>query len=276
MRPHVPQEGPRRKRRRPGFEGLEARDLPSATPLSTGPVAPLPRPDAVTVQAPGQSAVQQIASAGLARRAPFPDPAVIANSINLIYGPNSATPRNPTPTEVKRETFTAKWVGTYTVGPPRFSDRVSTIHAYAKAGGSNQFLKGKLQLVLFPPADPKATPNPGNPFANQVTGTAALFTQNYLQTGGMAILDVSGPPASANDPTTLPTHLSWTFDSFSSAGPYTGPSLDFNQGTGVLDIHYIPDRRPLAGTMGSGRIIVAFQGVINTSQIISAISKFYS
>jgi hypothetical protein len=55
-----------------------------------------------------------------------------------------------------------------------------------------------------------------------------------------------------------------------------GPSLDFFQGTGVLDIKYLPDRQPKAGTEGSGRFIVAIQGVINTNQITSTISKAYN
>ena len=52
----------------------------------------------------------------------------------------------PTPAEVHRQTFAARWIGQYTVGPPRFSDRASTIHAYGVSGGSNQFLKGKFQI----------------------------------------------------------------------------------------------------------------------------------
>jgi hypothetical protein len=276
MCPHDPHDSPPRRRLCPGLEGLEARDLPSTIPLSMGPVSTATLPRAATVQAAPRPAAQILASADPARRTRFPDPAVIANSIHLIYGPNSTTPRNPTPMEVKRETFTAKWVGTYTVGPPRFNDRASTIHFFSKDGGSNRFLKGKMQLTLFPPANPNATPNPGNPFANQVTGIAGLFTQNYLQTGGLAILDVSGPTAPGNAPTALPTHLNWTFDSFSSAGPYTAPALDFNQGTGILDIRYFPDRHPLPGSMGSGRMIATFQGVINYSQIIASTGKPYN
>jgi hypothetical protein len=217
-----------------------------------------------------------VQTASRASRTPFPDPAVIANSINLLYGPNSLSPQTPTPAEVKRQTFTAKFVGTYVVGPPRFSDRSSTIHAYSKAGGSNQFLMGKLQMVLFPPANPNAQPNPGNPYANQVTGVVSLFTQNYLQTGGLLLLDVNGSPAPGSSASTLPTHLNWTYDSFASNGPYVGPALDFFQGTGVLDIKYLPDRQPRAGTLGSGRFIVAIQGVINTNQITSTISKAYN
>ena len=137
-------------------------------------------------------------------------------------------------------------------------------------------MKGKLQLTLYPPANPNATPDPGNPFANQVVGTAALFMQNYLQTGGMLLLDLSGPPTPGANPDALPTHLSWTYDSFASSGPYVAPALDFNQGTGVVDIKYLPDAKPVPGTLGSGRFVIAFQGVINTNQIFSDISKVYS
>ena len=261
MQPHF-RSGRVSRPLRPQVEGLEARELLSNAPAKAA--APASHPtglSAMIQQAPG---------------APFPDPAVIANSIDLLYGPNSATPQTPTPAEVKRQTFTAKYVGTYTVGPPRFSDRSLTLHAYSKDGGSNQFLMGKLQMVLFPPANPNAQPNPGNPYANQITGLAALFTQNYLQTGGLLLLDLNGAPAPGSGTTALPTHLNWTYDSFASNGPYVGPSLDFFQGTGVLDIKYLPDRQPKAGTEGSGRFVVAIQGVINTNQITSTISKAYN
>jgi hypothetical protein len=209
-------------------------------------------------------------------RTPFPNPAVIANSLNLLYGPGSATPRTPTPREAKREIFTARWVGTYVVGPPRFSDRASTIHFYSKDGGSNASLKAKMQMVLFPPADPNATPTPGNPFANQVTGFFGMFPQNLLQTGGLLIYDIIGPPAPGAAPNTLPTHLTWTNDAFASAGQFVNPSVDFFQGTGVLDIHYLPDRHPVPGSLGSGRMIVSFQGALNYSQLFSDISKVIS
>lgn len=207
------------------------------------------------------------------RAPPFPNPAVIASSINLLYGPNSATPRTPTPSEVKRETFTAKYIGTYTISPPRFNDRSMTIDASSKTGGSNQFLMGKLEMVIFPPANPGATPTPGNPYANQVTGIASLIPQNYLQTGGLNILDMNATPAPGSGPKALPTHLNWTYDSFASAGPYTGLTLDFYQGAGVVDIRYLPDPHPQRGTLGSGHFVAAFQGLINTSQVTSAISK---
>jgi len=235
------------RRSRPAVESLEARELPSIT----------------------------LPTAARVDQSQFPDPAVIEQSVNLLYGPNSATPMTPTPQEVKRETFTARWVGQYTIGPPTFSDRASTIHAWAKTGGSNQFLKGKFQMELFPPADPNAAPNPGNPFANRVTGLAALFPQNLLQSGGLLVLDLNAAPATGSPPGALPTHLSWTYDTNASAGPYTSPLL-FSQGTGTLEIQWIPDAHPLPHTLGSGQMIVTFQGLINYNQIASAVSKVYS
>ena len=57
-------------------------------------------------------------------------------------------------------------------------------------------------------------------------------------------------------------------------GNYIGPTINFFQGTGVLDIHYVPDSHPRPGTLGSGTLTVSIQGVINTSQLISNVSPF--
>jgi hypothetical protein len=247
------------------FDALEARDVPSTIP-AIGAASDVSGPRAATVHS----------TADPAHHVPFPDPAVIANSINLVYGPNSLTPRVPTPREVKRETFTARWVGTYTVGPPRFNDRASTIHFFSKKGGTNQFLKGKMLMALYPPADPHAEPTPGNPFANEVTGVTTMYPQNLLQTGSTFFLDDVGPPASSSDPKALPTHLDWTLDSFAGAAAYVAPAIDFFQGAGIIDIHYFPDRQPSPGTMGSGRMIVSIQGVLNYSQIFSDVSPTIS
>ena len=57
-------------------------------------------------------------------------------------------------------------------GPPRFSNQAATIHIYSngKSVTSNQFLKGRAQVLLFPPADPTATPTTEDPVAGQVAG----------------------------------------------------------------------------------------------------------
>jgi hypothetical protein len=303
MRPHDPEDGfPRRwyrqpapgsrrrgrnvhgTRHRPVVETLEARDLPSTLASVHQP----PRSATTNVQEESRSVLLELQARAAEQRAQpdspngllgkqpagrFLDPKVIQKYVNLLYGPNSATPMNPTPAEVKRQTFTARWSGQYTVGPPRFSDRASTIHVWSKDGGSNAFFIGKLDMALFPTADPGATPTPGDPFANQLTGTASLFPQNLLQTGGILLLDVNGTPSPGSDPLALPTQLTWTYDSNNSGGNFAAPA-GFTQGAGTLDIQWIPDAHPHPGSMGSGKVIVTFQGLINYSQINSAVSKF--
>ena len=297
MHSHDPRKvRPRRPIRScPAVEGLEDRELLSTVTSTTPRHAPRPAGSAylALVQkelaaANGQSATSGIQAHtdspnGLLGSNPsgsFLNPSVIREFADALYQSNVA-PGTPTPREIRRQTMTARWIGQYTIGPARFSDRADTIHLYGTDGGSNQFFRGKFQIVLFPPANPAATPTPGNPYANQITGVADLFAQNYLQSGSSLVLDLNGQPASGSNPDQLPTQLSWTFDTNTSAGPYAGPSgilpgSGFTQGAGTLEIHWIPDQRPLPGTRGSGQVIVTFQGLINTSQITSPVSKFIS
>lgn len=241
---------PRRPRRRlPTVEGLETRELMS---MATNSISPSGSAHVDTAQLINSPLIQKFA--------------------NLLYGPNSPTPMTPSSQSLRRQLFTAAWVGRYTIGPPLFSDRASTIHAYAVSGGANQFLKGKLNLVLYPPADPSATPTPGNPYANQVTGVAGMFPENILQSGSMLVLDLNAQPTPGSDPSILPTQVTWTYDSNASAGAYAAPE-EFTQGAGVATIKWIPDAHPLPGTMGSGKMIVVFKGIINLSRVVNPISK---
>lgn len=289
MRPHDPRDGrPRRPNRsRPVLEGLEARELMSAGAASTTHSAASAYRALVQAER-GQSAasVKQAHTEtpnglqGKLPSGPFLNPRVLRQAADALYS-NSPSPGTPTPREIHRQTFTSRFVGQYTIGSPRFSDRASTIHLYGSDGGSNQFFRGKFQIALFPPADPGATPTSGNPYANQITGTAALFAQNYLQSGSALVLDLNGTPAPGSNPNALPTELTWTYDSNTSAGPYAAPvgilpGSGYTQGAGTVEIHWTPNRHPLAGTRGSGTVVVTFQGLINTSQIVSAVSKFIS
>jgi len=258
------------------LESLETRELPSSVAATTAGVRPVARPASAIVARPDSS------SGLIGKRAPgrFLDPEVLRRVASALYRPG-VPPGTPTPREIRRQTFTARWVGQYTIGAPRFEDRASTIHLYGVSGGSNQFLKGKFQMAIFPPADPAATPTPGNPYANQITGVADLFGENYLQSGSMTVLDLNGTPAAGSDPHALPTQLTWTYDSNTSAGPYASPAgvakgSGFTQGAGTLQLHWIPDPHPLPGTLGSGQVVITFQGLINTSQIVSGVSKFIS
>jgi hypothetical protein len=273
--PDVPSVARRHHKRRPILEDLEPRDLPSgasAAAASSVYLALLEREQSLASTSSSQahidspSGLQGTKSAGK-----FLNAAVIRQAADDLYG-SGAT---PTKREISRQTFTARWVGSYTIGPPRFNDRADTIHLYGTSGGSNQFLKGKFDMTIFPPANPGATPTVGDPYANQVTGVAALIPQNYLQSGSMLVLDLNSTPGPNADPKTLPTQLSWTYDSNTSAGAYSAPGL-FTQGTGQLTISYQPSAHPVAGTLGSGKVVVTFQGLINANEIVSAVSKYIS
>lgn len=280
MRPQDPRRRRPRSRchHRPSVEGLETRELPSAAlsaSVSAGVGSPR-RHDAAVVARPDSP------SGLLGKKAPGPflDPKVIRQAADNLYHAD-VPPGTPTNREIHRQIFTAKWIGKYTIGSPRFSDRASTIHLYGVSGGSNQFLMGKFQIALFPPADPAATPTPGNPFANQITGVADLFTQNYLQSGGMVVLDLNSTPGAGTSPDALPTQMSWSYDSNTSAGPYAAPGgvlpgSGYTQGAGVVDFKWIPDAHAEPGTRGSGTVIVTFQGLIHTSGVVSGVSKFIS
>ena len=157
---------------------------------------------------------------GKGKLQPFLDPAVIQQAATALYGPpptaSNPNPNYPTTAEIQREAFTASAVGTYVVGPATYSDRSEQIYAYGKAATSDAFLKGKWQVVLDPPANPSATPNPGNVYANQVIGEAVLIPESFLQSGIALILDLQASVAPGSDPTALPTHGTWTYDTNSA------------------------------------------------------------
>ena len=98
-----------------------------------------------------------------------------------------------------------------------------------------------------------------------ITGVAGLFPQDLLQSSSALVLDLSGTSSlwfrldRSPDSSNLDLRLN------TSAGAYAAP-VGFDQGAGTLDITWIPDARPRAGTMGSGKVIITFQGLINTSR----------
>ena len=106
-------QNPSRRRRRPNLEGLEARELLSTTAASSATASTVNTTTA-TVQTSTPPAIS-------GQTTTFPDPAVIARSIDRLYGPDSATPGVPTATEAARDCPSP--VGrTYTISAPRFSN----------------------------------------------------------------------------------------------------------------------------------------------------------
>jgi hypothetical protein len=208
---------------------------------------------------------------------------------------------------VRRQTFWLEFQGTYTVGAPRFSNQSATIHIYSngRSATSNASLNGRAQLILFPPANPTATPTTLDPIAGQVTGLLSAFSANILQSGSVLFAEVTNAPGIAsNDPSALnhglPSHLEFLIDPNGVSGglfstpsyattpatvtdPLTGQPLApiagnggavaFNQGAGAVDISYIPEKGRHAGAIQSGKVIVRVQGLINTTGVLNPIYK---
>lgn len=196
----------------PAVEGLEARSLQAIAALIAAHAASTARP--------------------------------IAAMPALLPGPGAV----PTPHELRRETFLARFQGPLTVGPGRFSDQARLL-MMTGGGGANQFDHGNINVALAIPSDP----------AQPVRGTAALFAKNVATTGTVLILDLSAPPQA--DPGRSPTHFQWTVDG-NSGGLYTGA-----QGQGTLDLILpaggrLPPRGVSSGTAG-----VIVRGLVNTSGV---------
>jgi hypothetical protein len=263
MHPLAPSHRDSRRRCRPVLEGLESRDLPTSHPL--GPALP-------------------------GRHYPAPD---VQQFVPILYPPG--TPQ-PTPAEVQRESFVAKAVGRYTVGPPHFDTQSLTIHGYGKSATSNLSRGMHFQFILFEPRDP----------SQPVTGVMNFLGFNFLQNGTQFILDLSGPTGTEVDG--LPTHLDWTHDS-ASGGPSAGNGaalpaygnfptnyvtasgtlasplsqglaptsvVNWNAGVGEATFQYIPDKHPVRGSLGSGTVILVFRGLLNYSGATSTLDKAYN
>jgi len=316
MRPLDRRESPSQRGCRPSLERLEVRDLPSAVPplahagLHSTPayLDLVPTIEERRAARASAGAIHSLADSGQAQRQPNQvDPSLLPAILNAMYGPVTApngqvfpVPQ-PTPAEIRRETFVSQFVGTYYIGPPRTTDRGPTIRIFSHGNnaGSNQFLKGRAQILILPPANPNAKPDLAtNPIAGMVVGLASYITTNFLQNSGNLMFDITNiPGVASNDPSALshglPSRLSWTLD-LEGAGVYTQPTYMFDtftsglapggaggatawtQGAGFVDLKYFPDRHPKPGTIGSGKVIVKFQGLFNNPGILNAIAKGFN
>src|SRR5262249_35917600 len=170
---------------------------------------------------------------------------------------------------------------------------------------SNQFSKGRAQILILPPADPTVQPTTLDPMAGQVAGLVSLFSSNILQSGSVLFAEAMNlPGVASNDPAALdhglPSHLAFRIDPAGVSGglysvpqyattpativdPATGQTLTlqggaggavaFNQGAGVLDIKYFPDNRLRAGAIQSGKVIVRLQGLNNLTGVLNPLYK---
>jgi hypothetical protein len=256
MQPQSPSNRASR-RYQPILEKMEGRELPSSHPL--GPALP-------GTHYPAQD-VQQF--------------------VPILYPPG--TPQ-PTAAEVQRESFIAKGFGTYTIGPGRFDTQSLTIHGFGKPMTSNLSRRFHFQYEVTEPVNT----------SQAVTGVMSLVGGNFLQNSALQILDLRGPTgtevngmptrlfwipdanqtqstAFAGTGTTLPGFSNFPANYFTASGALApapgspgslGPptSVDnWNMGLGIVTFKYVPDRHPVAGSRGSGTVIVVLKGLLNYS-----------
>jgi len=321
------------RRYQPGLEGLEVRDLPSAmsiqSPASSAHHATTLYLNLIVASEPHHLPVGTAAnhartnSSPATATPPWVNENYLRSLVGQLYGPlTTATPvtvgnqtfapgtysvPQPTPGEVHRETFWAEFAGDYSVGAPRFSNQAVTIHIYSNGRSvtSNQFLNGRAQIVLFPPADPTAKPTTNDPVAGQVTGLFSAFPANVLQSSDSLFAEVTNlPGVASNDPSALdhglPSRVQFLIDPNGvSGGIYATPAFSttpatitnattgqaiptaggsggavaFNQGAGMIEIKYRPTNHLRAGASQSGTVIVRVQGLINTTGTLNALYK---
>jgi hypothetical protein len=297
---------------RPSPERLEARDLPSSVPVVSSSAARdhTPRVSLNLVREstdPTGSARTRGHGAPVTRGQQTATPAWVNESflqslVSQIHGPLTTTQSiqvgsnvfppgtyqtpQPTPAEVRREIFWTTFRGSYFVGPPRFSNQSASIHLYSDGNStfSNQFLKGRSQIILFPPADPTAQPTTLDPVAGQTTGLMSLFLSNFLQSGDTLFLDLTTqvnyaggpsfpglPNIPSNDPSALdhglPSKVYFLLDT-GGAGLYTTPAYTttpavqrvFNSATGTYSTP-LPVQASAAGAVGYATNDFVGQGV---------------
>jgi hypothetical protein len=218
--------------------------------------------------------------------------------VPLLYP--SGTPQ-PTPAEVQRESIVVKGTGRYTIGPGRFETQTISIHGFGKPATSNISRRIHFQYLIFEPKDT----------TQAVTGAMNLVGGNFLQNSADLILDLVGP--TGTEVNGLPTRLYWIPDANASSATAfagTGATLpgysnfptnyftasgalapppgspqglgpptsvnNWNMGLGQVTFTYVPDKHPVAGSLGSGTVIIELKGLLNYSGAQSQFDKNFN
>lgn len=129
----------------------------------------------------------------------------------------------PKPGQLKREQFTARYVGPYSVVPGKTTTQ-ATQTLIQGAGTANTMLHSDLQVRLVTPSDPSLP----------IGGVLSIFDRN-INTNTVLGLDLAAPQ-SAVDGTGRPNRFTTvTLDPNISSGVYVEGYSE-----GVVVIHYIP------------------------------------
>lgn len=145
----------------------------------------------------------------------------------------------PKPGELKREQFSARFVGPFSVVPGRTTTQATQV--LIQGGGSATTIRhADVQIRLVQPKDPTL------PFG----GAGSIFDRN-INSNSVLGFDLSAPQQDV-DRAGRPTHIpTVSIDVNESSGAYVEA---YAQGT--MNIHYIPDGKRTPGVLSQGTAIV--------------------
>jgi hypothetical protein len=146
---------------------------------------------------------------------------------------------NPKPGELKRQQFTARFVGPYSVVPGR-TDTQATQTLIQGGGTSNTMLRNDIQIRIVAPKDSTLP----------ISGAGTIFDRN-INTNTALGFNLSAPQQDVDRgrrPNYFPTA---TTDVNTSAGTYVESCAQ-----DVMSIRYIPSGRRTAGVLSQGTAIV--------------------
>jgi hypothetical protein len=146
---------------------------------------------------------------------------------------------NPKPGELKRQQFTARFVGPYSVVPGRTTTQA--IQTLIQGGGtSNTMRHSDIQIRIVTPKDSTLP----------LGGVGSIFDRN-INTNTVLGFNLSAPQQDV-DSGGRPNHFPIvTIDINMSAGTYVEA-----YGKGVMNIRYIPSGKRTAGVLSQGTAIV--------------------
>ncbi len=177
----------------------------------------------------------------------------LLNSDGTINNMAIAPTGNPKPGLLKKEQFSARYVGPYSVVPGKTSTQ-STQTLIQGAGTANTMLHSDIQMRLVTPTDPSLP----------IGGVSSIFDRN-INTNTVLGLDLSAPQTDVDEagrPDFFPTV---TIDANISSGTY-----DEGYSQGTITIRYIPGgRHTIPGAISQGTAIVTIH-----AQIYSANASF--
>jgi hypothetical protein len=168
------------------------------------------------------------------------------------FGTNLALTQTGTLThhEIRRQKFTARFAGPYTIGSGRTS--TEALQTFIRgAGTTNTMLHADIQLLIITPKDPTV----------QLGGVSAIFDRNLNSNTALGF-DVSAPQQNV-DSAGRPNHFdSVAIDPNLSAGVYDEA---FSQG--VINIRYIPNSKRSPGVIEQGKAVVTIHAQIYTANV---------